>query len=323
MRIGLIGRCDNGGLGIQTKYFLKHVKLEKLMCVLYGYPNYPEQFPQAVIVKQCPTNRQLDKFVKDIDVLLCIETPYNWHAFEIAKKRGIKTALFINYEFLKNPLPVEPDILLNHADWHMADLPRKCQVFNFPVDREVHKFRIRNKANVFLHIVGHGGFRGRNGTPEFLQAIPLVKNNVRFIIYSQIEVNKIDDRRIEWRCGECQEEAEMFQDADVLVSPRKFGGMSLPLNEAMSNGLAIIMTDMEPQNTFLPKDLLIPVKKREKATAFREIEVGVVEPQDIAKKIDAIAFQDISSYSKLSDAHAETISWKNADLIAVLERPLP
>ena len=49
---------------------------------------------------------------------------------------------------------------------------------------------------------------------------------------------------------------EIWEDADVYVSPRKYAGQSLPLNEAMSLGMAVMMTDMEPQNQFLPSSFL-------------------------------------------------------------------
>lgn len=310
-RIGIIGRADLGGLGIETKYFYKWMKPTKVMLVQIGvFKHFPENFPGATVVVNRPNDAELREFCKDIDVLFCFETPYNWNAFRIAKEMGVKTGMFIDYEW--TPIDfIAPDVIINPSDYHMKDLPERAVHITFPVDREVHPFKLRKTAKTFLHIVGHGGSLGRNGTAEFLKAIPLVKSNVKFIIHSQIPVEKIDDPRIEWRVGNYINEGDMYKDADVLVSPRKFAALSLPLNEAMSHGLAIIMTDMHPQNKFLPKDLLIPTCDTTSIMITREIEMGFMTPEAIAEKIDQIANKDITKYSNYSNEWAESISWTN------------
>ena len=310
-RIGIIGRSDLGGLGIETKLFYKWMKPTKVMLVIIGgYKHFPENYPNATIVENNPTDAQIKEFCKDIDVLFCFETPYNWNAFKIAKKMGVKTGMFIDYEWQPKPFPVEPDVIINPSDYYMECLPEKTKHITFPVDREVHPFKLRTKAHTFLHIVGHGGGYGRNGTKELLEAIPLVKSDVKFIIHSQVQIEQTPDPRIEWRVGNYVDESEMYKDADVLIYPRRYAGLSLPLNEAMSNGLAIIMTDMKPQNTFLKKELLIPTSQIVNINIAREIEMAFIEPKEIAKKIDEIANQDITKYSKYSNEWADKISWK-------------
>lgn len=309
-KIGIIVRVDNGGLGTLSKYFVKHLKPHKIMSVLAGLKSFPDRFPGSMIVNNPPTNEQCEEFLNDIDVLLAWETPYNWNIFNLAKKKGIKTVLFIDYEWLPMNIPVKPDLIVNPSNWYMENLPEGSVHIPCPVDREVHHFKLREKANTFLHIVGHGGSHGRNGTDEFLKAIPLVKSNVKFIIHSQVQVNQIDDPRIEWRIGNYTDESYMFRDADVLVYPRRFAGLSLPMNEAMSNGLAIMMSDMNPQNQFLNKDLLIPCENTGTIMIMRPIELGICKAEEIARKIDEIAFKDITRYSNYSNELADKISWE-------------
>ena len=310
IRFGCLGRMDLGGLGIETRAFIKHMKPTKVMLVnIYKYKQFPEHFVNPIIVENSPTDEQIKEFCKDIDVLFCFETPCNWNAWKIAKEMGVKTGMFIDYEWTPEKF-ITPDVIINPSNYHMADLPERTVHITFPVDREIHPFKLRTKAHTFLHIVGHGGGYGRNGTKELLEAIPLVKNkDIKFIIHSQIQIEKINDPRIEWRVGNYINEGEMYQDADVLVSPRRYAALSLPLNEAMSHGLAIIMSDMNPQNQFLPKDLLIPVKETTTIKICREIELGFIDPKDIACKIDELANKDITEYSKYSDKWAESISW--------------
>jgi glycosyltransferase involved in cell wall biosynthesis len=321
MRLGFIARVDNGGLGVLSKAIVKHLEPTKIMSVLCGLKSFPGRYPQAMVVKSSPTDKECEKFLDGLDVLLAFETPYNWNIFNIAKKRGVKTVLFIDYEWLPDPIPVMPDLILNPSNWNMEKLPLMAKFFPFPIDRDVHKFKERKVAKTFLHIVGHGGSHGRNGTEEFLKAIPLVKGDVKFIIHSQVPVSGIEDKRIEWRIGNYTEESYMFRDSDVLVSPRRFAGLSLPLNEAMSQGLAILMSDMDPQNKFLHPDLLLPVKRSGLIRIMRDIDYGVVSPEDIARKIDIIAGKDITKYSQHSNRYAESISWKKlkGELLKVLD----
>ncbi|MBK9272798.1 MAG: glycosyltransferase family 4 protein [Saprospiraceae bacterium] len=312
VRIGFLGaRCDNGGLGIESKYFIKHINPEKIMVVVVGnHKAFPDRFPNATIVKGIPTDKQIEDFVKDIDVLFCIETPYNWNAFRIARKHGVKTVMRINYEWLPFPTPSVPDVMINPVDWYMHELPENAVYLKFPVDRSVIPFKKRKKAKTFLHIVGHGGGYGRNGTQELLKAIPMVKSDVRFIIYSQVNVEKIDDDRIEWRIGNYMNEGELFNDGDVFLFPRKYAGQALSMNEAMASGMAIMMTDMKPQNKILPKELLISPKEMTEVFINRNIEMAILDPKDIAKKIDEWANKDISRFSEISNKIANEMSWK-------------
>lgn len=310
MDIGFVARCDNGGLGIMSKYFVKHIKPSKIMSIIVGgLTQFPDRFPNSMVVNGVPTEEQIRNFLNGLDLVFTIETPYNWEMFRIAREMGVKSILCINYEWLAEHI-YKPDLYLNPVDWFMEKLPDNSLFIPFPVDREVHKFRLRKRARTFLHVVGHGGAYGRNGTDLVLKAIPLVKSDVKFIIHSQVDVVKIDDPRIEYRLGNYMHEAEMYKDADVLLYPRLYAGQSLPMNEAMSNGLMIMMSDMRPQNKFLPPQPLIPVKNISRFEIKQEIERATIDPLDIAMKIDEFANCDITSYSKLSGELAEKISWE-------------
>lgn len=311
-RIGFLGaRCDNVGLGIESKYFVKHINPEKIMVVVVGnHKAFPDRFPNATIINGIPKDRDIEEFVKDIDVLFCIETPYNWNAFQIARKHGVKTILRINYEWLPFPVPSMPDVMINPVDWYMHALPENTEYLKFPVDRDVIKYRKRTKAETFVHVVGHGGGYGRNGTEELLRAIPMIKSGVKFIIYSQVKLDTINDKRIEWRIGNFMNEGELFNDGDVFLFPRKYAGQALSVNEAMASGMAIMMTDMKPQNKFLPKELLIPIKEKVDIFINRNVEMAILDPKDIANTVEKWAHKDISKYSDLSNRFADEMSWK-------------
>jgi hypothetical protein len=67
---------------------------------------------------------------------------------------------------------------------------------------------------------------------------------------------------------------------------------------------------MKPQNKFLPKELLIPIKEKVDIFINRNVEMAILDPKDIAKTVEKWAHKDISKYSDLSNKIADEMSWK-------------
>jgi len=316
IKIGIIGRADNTGLGIETWEFCRHFPEAKTLIVefesLYPGPTYkiyPARFNNPVIVTEQPNDYEIRAFLEGLDVLFTIETPYNRRTYQIAREMGVKTILRVNFEWLYD---YHPDLFLVPSLYRYQDIPEPKLYLPFPVNRQVLPFKLRTKAKKFIHIAGNckAGY-DRNGTELFLKAIPYIKSDIEIIIKSQVPIAGIKDKRTRVDVKNYENYWDIWEDADVLVSPRRYAGQSLPLNEAMSRGLAIIMTDMEPQSQFLPKELSIKPKGFEPLMISRKIDMAVIDPKDIAKKIDEIANQDIRDYSKMSNRIAEAWSWES------------
>ncbi len=301
-RIGFIARVDDTGLGVESLEFVEHMKPEKVMKVIAGdKPQHPERFPGITVKAEANgwvNRRDLEEFCKDIDVLFAIETPYHPHAFAIARKMGVKSVLRVNYEYL-DPYPGEcrPDLYLSPVDWNMKYVPQPNAVLPFPVCTEKIKYRERQKAKTFLHIAGHKGFMDRNGTNIVREAMKLLTTPAKVIIRDQASRNE-------------KEYADLYDEGDVLLYPRRHSGQSLVVNEAQAAGLAIMMTDMGPQNVFLPKELLIEPNRILHIDIKRRIEFAEINPRKVAKKIDEFYNQDIWKFSRQSLTRAKAISWE-------------
>lgn len=315
IRLGIIGRADNTGLGVETWEFCRHFPEAKVLIVNFEslgslYKIYPERFNNPVIVDRMPSESDLEAFFEGIEVLFTIETPYYPKAFNVARRMGVKTILRVNYEWFKD---YRPDFYISPSLYHYNEIPGPKAYIPFPINREVLPFKQRKKAKKFIHIAGNmKAAYDRNGTELFLQAIPYIKSNIEIIIKSQVPIESPSNRwaNVKIKVCDCHNYWEVWEDADVYVSPRRYAGQSLPLNEALSRGMAVIMTDLTPQNDVLPKELLI---KPSFVTTFqinREIEIADLDPKDIARKIDEIANKDISKYSKISNHIAQAWSWE-------------
>jgi len=316
IRIGLVARADATGLGNQSQDWVNNLPaISKILLVWGELPFSPNEFEgrEVIIAEQgMPSVEEIKNFIKDIDVLMAIETPYNWNIFKMAKEAGVKTVLAPNYEFFLHTIPEEPDLYLCYNSLTLDYIPEPKVYLQQPLDRKQFEFKERKEAKTFLFNNGNGGVLGRNSLSEFIQAIPLVKSDVKFVIHSQVPFDTINDSRVETKIGNFSL-AEIWKEGDVFVHLRKFGANSLPIQEAMSLGMPILGVDRKPENLFLPKELLVkpeqtmPIRIREDLI---EIEASIISPVKIAEKIDEIANTDISKYSKMMDAQAKEWSWE-------------
>ena len=318
MKIGIVARCDVGGLGNLTYDFWKHIHQISRELVIFSYRgDNPNLYPKAIpCQKGRPTLEEIDNFLKDIDIVLAFETPYNWNIFAKAKEKGIKTILIPMYEWSDVISPVMPDLYLcpSKLDYQIfKKYPIRAEYLPIPVDRREFPFKLREKAETFVFNNGGGGTGGRNGLTELLEAIPLVKAQVKFLIRSYSQIPEIKDKRIEKVEG-VVDHLDLYKEGDIFLFPHKFDGLSLPIQEALSCGMPVISTDMFPHNNYLPKEWLFEPKGFERgkvAPEARLINVATLDPKKIAEKIDEWANRDITKESKKADEIAEQLSWEN------------
>lgn len=325
LRIGLFGaQASNKGLGIQNWEFYRHIKPFKTVVIdishLNGMKLYPERFPDAVFHKGFPTHQLIDEFLKDLDLVFTCETPYDWelgyYLFYRARQLGIKTVQQPNYEFLdyhQRPELPKPDIFALPSMWHWEDFPFENKVF-LPVPVDTYKLKRREirEAETFLHIAGKPASQDRNGTEIVVEAaklipwakiivrsqekmsLPGIPANVRFI------TENVDDYR------------KLYETGDVLLMPRRYGGLCLPVNEALAKGMPVIMPDIDPNNRWLPKDWLISAEKTGEIIDRTPINVMSITPYDLAQRIYEFATDEKFGLQSLRARRiAEEISWRN------------
>ncbi len=320
VRVGIVARADNGGLGIMALDFFRNIFVEKVMVTTAGYKTDYERFNGYEGVQQfiakggTPTLEEIKIFLKDLDVVVAFETPYNWNIFKMAKDMGIKTVLIPMYEWTEEILPEDPDLFLCPSELDYEVLPEPKKLINTPITREIIPFRERTEAKTFIFQNGHGGFMGRNSITEFMQALPLIKNqDIKFIVRSQVKFDPVIDKRVTYELEE-KNYKDMWTEGDIYIHLHKFDGLSLPLNEAMAAGMPVIGLDVSPQNIFLPKELLIKPDAVGKVKIYREVDCAIISPVKIAEMIDKVASlpsEEIKRLSQISNLQAEKWSWKN------------
>lgn len=295
MRIGAICRMDLTGLGIQSKEFFDHIPCKALVINSSNFKNglaqYPQWYPGQKIVTpekglKIPPDVIKD-FIKDIDVLITFETAYDYSIFEICRSKGVKTILQLNYEFLEYPSKLHPpDLFAAPSLWHYNDIPEPK--IHLPVPVNAKHFHVKRRPYRFVHITGQPAAHDRNGTYSFLNCLRYVKNSIEVTIYCQntfplprypsyISVTKDFSYK--------QNYYDNF-DGGVLVMPRKYGGLSLVVNEAIAAGMPVIMTDISPNNYWLPKEWLVFSQPSGSFQCKKHIDINEVDLQKLAEKID-------------------------------------
>lgn len=296
---GAVVLATNQGLGYLAKDFYDNGVIDKV----YVYPhssrtNHYEWYDNTV-------DRIED--LLDCDTILMFETPFDWTIIPKARQKGIKTILMPMYECTPLPPPYFPDLYITPSDLDQQYYPQGHRI-NVPVPNWV-KWRLREKARVFVHNAGNGGLGGRNGTKELIEAMKYVKSPIKLIIRSQSQNFTSDDPRIEIVKDNLPVE-KLYEEGDIFIFPEKFNGLSLPIQEAFASGMPIMCGDRFPMNEWLPKELLIPVSDYKTEMIMTKFESAIITPQDIAKSIDKWYDKDISKYSLLGKQFKEQNSWQ-------------
>jgi len=314
MRLGYFARADNGGLGIESQEFVKHMKPDKILCIRGEHGHHPERFEgmNTQYTDGIPSHNELDQFLRGIDVVFSIESYYNWGALAMAKERGIKSVLRLNYEMdlaqTTDDFP-HPDLYIAPSMWNFDKMPEPKKYLPFPVNRDVCVFKKRKKIENFYHIAGHQCHEDRNGTEILLDALPYINAPIK--IFTQHPLGReIGQSNVEVISQDFDNYWEIHQ-GDCLVLPRRYGGQSLSMNEALSCGIPTLMPRISPQDAFLPADMLVDTSgHRMIDVQGGKVDCYDTDEQKLAERINFLYNMPITLLSEWADRYADTISWK-------------
>lgn len=335
MRLGLFGaRMDSTGLGVQTHAYYRNLHPSKTLVVdisaLNHMPQHREWYNAAdtTFITGFPSDAVVDDFLHDVDVVLTAEIPYNYRLYSEARKRGIKTVLAYNYEFLDHLRPggdfPMPDVLAAPTNWNIDTVRRLpgANVINLPVPTDLDELprRTVTKARRFFHIAGRPAIHDRNGTLDFIAACRLanrlVLDGVEFILYCQQPTPQIQlavQGTPVQLIGHVDNPADMYRKNDILVLPRRYGGLCLVAQEAAGCGIPVLMPNISPNASWLPREWLMPVlPQRSVFTARTAIEVRNVSPSVIANRMVQLARDDaeVAAMGQQAVQLAERMSWE-------------
>ena len=307
MRLGIIARSDNTGLGNQTRELVNMLNPDKILLINSAPFNNNKQNPDwyknynVYSTKNgMPTTKEIVWFLKDVDVVISCETFYHLDLVDLARQQGTKTILQYNYELfgnLTNPNWSLPDVLLSPSLWNIEIVKEKfgsvCDVIHLPPPTNESLF---NKAkdnnlskdhNRILHIAGKKAAKDRNGTESIFEMVKHSKEDYELVIKSQTPLNpNCKDSRVKIEIGNPASREDMYDGFDAMILPRRYAGLCLPMNEALMSALPVFMTNVSPNNKILPEDWLVESTKIGSFRTISMVDIYDISPDKFANIVD-------------------------------------
>jgi hypothetical protein len=315
MRLGIIARSDNTGLGNQTRELVSMLNPAKILVIDSTPFNSNAQHPEwysgynvATTKNGMASKEEVYEFLNELDVVLSCEIFYNPSFISIAKKRKVKTILQYNYEFLDhlaNPDLELPNVLIAPSLWNFSDIVNrfgnKTKVVYIPPPTSINLFKETNKINrnkihkKILHIGGKAAVKDRNGTNTVIEMLNYSVADYELVIKTQSKLNiKCDDPRLVIDDFSPDARESLYEGFDAMVLPRRYAGLCLPMNEALIGALPVFMTNISPNNKILPQEWLTTSKKIDELRTRTMIDIYDGDPKMLAKLIDDYYLSDIS-----------------------------
>jgi len=307
MRLGIIARSDNTGLGNQTRELVNMLNPDKILLINSRFFNQNKQHPEwyegyncQTTIKGFPNTNEVLEFLKDIDVVISCELFYNPRFVDLAKSHGIKTILQYNYEFLDylaNPRLTLPDVLVAPSLWNFEDvvdkfgdktsvvhLPPPTDINLFSQAREINKSKTHKRL---LHIAGKAAVKDRNGTNTVIEMLNYSSGDYELVIKTQSQLDiKSNDPRLSIDASSPDSHQSLYEGFDAMILPRRYAGLCLPMNEALISALPVFMTNISPNNKVLPSDWLFESAKIDQLQTRTLLDVYSGNAKMLAKLVD-------------------------------------
>lgn len=337
MRLGLIARADlSRGLGTQSHALYRHLSPHRTLVVAMGERTpYQENWSHYGLSHHRRSNahvrvsqwqqdgsladEDIEWLISGSDIIFTAETPYDYRILEWAKSRNIPTIVQSNFEFcgwlLADHLP-RPTLFAFPSQWNQERWPANSIYLPFPVDTLQFPFKQRTSATNFLHIGGHPTRDDRDGSFTVLEFTRHLPHTHNLTITSQDKRFRRQPRsksNIHYLYGDHASLTDIYANHDVLLLPRRWGGQSLKLNEALASGLPVLMPDFAPQNLFLPPEMLI---RATEGNSMRSqagwINTCRVLPNDLKSAVRRLTSNDelVTRLSKWAGDWANEHSWR-------------
>ncbi|MHA1832938.1 MAG: glycosyltransferase family 4 protein [Candidatus Baldrarchaeia archaeon] len=288
-RVGIVAYSNNSGLGSIAANFRKFLNLDSQLVIRHPIKgtfdiDIPHTFgDNALTIDQI--NEYLDTCQPE--VIIFLETPFNFEFFKIAHVRGIKTVLIpmidsIGVDRFK-PYEEYIDLVINvtsighqiYADkWPGSGI--NGVHIPYPIDTDYFCPSDTPAEYTFAHSEGWGGAGFRKSTDlvlsAFAQLCHIRKDKPTLWVHGQPGERQHSQLARESTTIIVQQEdlaeaVDIYRKGRIYVAPSRREGLGLPILEAMSCGLPVIATDAPPMNSWFPEpprsySLLVPVQSQ-------------------------------------------------------------
>jgi glycosyltransferase involved in cell wall biosynthesis len=161
-------------------------------------------------------------------------------------------------------------------------------------------------GDAVLHPGGSPAMLDRNGTRIVLEA----STHCTFPILVRAQHDVAPPWHHAWvEVDDLEDPHDVFNGAALVVFPRRYGGLSLALADAMAAGLPVLTTDTPPYNAVLPHEALLVAKSTRRIHLVgRRIPVYDVDSRLLARRIEVT----MGNPDLLEELRAASKKWAEA-----------
>lgn len=246
MKIGVIARADQTGLGEMSREFCRYYQwfIDRTALVSRDKP-LSGQLPAQNLThfERHIRPDELQRFADGLDAVIGFETFYCDDAIPTLERLGCQAVMFPMWEC--SPPDVQAAHLLVSLSPQDARTYPDSYHLDWPIDpSRFGSQKLQRNVKQFQHNSGWGGLNERNNTPAVLQAA----DTYHYLTGQRVHVRAFragpPQPGVMW--GPPAEVAEwLYQDAGTMIHLQAFPGLSLPLLEAAAAGIPCLVLDLD------------------------------------------------------------------------------
>lgn len=317
-RLGVVARADSGGLGNLTWELCRALQPDRVLIADIGeygrsdtYVDRYDGLNVRVHHGLCPDADDRAWLLDGSDVIYSAETWYSDDLPIEAAKAGVRTVLHVMPELFKDQMADELWIPTIYRRQHVPG----ARLVPVPVALDRFTFEPRTPAEHFVALWAPA-MLDRNGTDAVFASLEAIRVPLRVTVLGAQRRVELSDGPVTLDCEPRPYPKDYWgiwpDDADVLVIPRRYAGLSMPVQEAAARGMPAIMTAVEPQNEW-PNIVGVSTRGRpaRQRMAGGLVDVHDPDPIGIAQAIERLATSETyaGEMSYRARAWAETLSW--------------
>lgn len=302
MKLGVIARADSRGLAHQTWEVARNLNPERVLVLTVpssegqGFQPHFDRFPNAqrlTVDDRVATWRLNEAKVREwldgLDVVYTAETFYDDQLPDWAASMGVATVCHANPEWYRHHrggIP-HPTQWWAATDWRLNYLPDSTRVVPMPVPLDRFTFTPSDERAV-IHPAGRVAAGDRNGTDLVCQAAEHMPD-VTVYISAQSGLRRLPNLPNVVQVDPCDDYWDTYRRAPVMLLPRRYGGLCLPVIEACGAGIIPVLPSCPPNRTWPAVHVKAAKSRQRMKSQGGDLALYDTDPQELAAAtVDAL-----------------------------------
>ena len=319
---GLVARADSGGLGHMTWEFAEHVQVDRAVVIAMGPllargVEDVNRYRCAREVRVVPFHERdsavdVWAWLAECAVTYTAETPYTALLADAVVAAGTRMVVHAMPELFRPDECWAADVWLP-TGWRLDDVHRKCpraRVVPVPIPTERWDADRRDYTEPRLLHVAAAAMLDRSGTNLLAAALPHVTVPCTIVAVHAPHLRPTGVVEVEHRPPPGRY-WHLYDDVSALIAPRRYGGLSLVLNEAAGAGLGALVLDRDPERGYPFVDRVPLDRPTSARMAGGDVFVEQARAQALAAGIDRMARdpEQRASLGRQARQWADGMSW--------------